>query len=98
MTIENGQVALFPVEKEKPKTDNVKRRWEYNFQKWSDTKAQDGLTHYGACGYGAICNFCNGDPRGRACVRALNEMLRTKRKSIDYNSTTFEQAFDGNLD
>ena len=82
-----------------PSTEEIKkkRRWENGFQKWSDKEAGDGYTPYGACGYGAICNFCTDNHYGRPCVRALNEMLRTKRKRIDYDATTFEKAFDGEV-
>lgn len=95
---EESQVALFPdaaPRKAPAPAQKEKRRWEDGFQRWSDQQSLSGLTHYGACGYGAICNYCDGDPKGRACVRALNEMLRKKRLTIDYKSTTYENAFDG---
>ena len=79
------------------KEDKVQRAWERGFQKWSDEKAQDGLTHYGACGFGVICEYCDGEVKGKPCVRALNSFARTKRKRIDYENTTFEDAFDGRL-
>lgn len=93
-----SQLALFPNAahcKQPTDAQRKKRRWENGFQKWSDEQGLSGLTHYGACGYGVICDYCDGDPKGRACVRALNEMLREKRLSIDYESQTYEQAFDG---
>ena len=95
---EETQVALFPnaaPSKAPEPAQKEKRRWEDGFQRWSDHQSFIGLTYYGACGYGAICNYCDGDPKGRACVRALNEMLRTRRLTIDYKSTTYENAFDG---
>lgn len=76
---------------------NKKRRWEDAFQKWSNEHGMSGLTHYGACGYGAICDYCKDNHIGRPCVRALNEMLRTKRSAIDYDAMTFEEAFDGEI-
>lgn len=94
------QLALFPNAEPNTQTTDAqkaKRRWENGFQKWSDEQALSGLTHYGACGYGAICDYCDGEPKGRPCVRALNDMMRTKRKSIDYEATTYEQAFDGDF-
>lgn len=75
--------------------EKLKRRWENAFQKWSNEHGMDGSTHYGACGFGAICDYCEDNTYGRPCVRALNKRLRTKRKAIDYEKTTFEQAFDG---
>ena len=83
--------------KQMRKQDAQERKWKNGFQKWSDEKAQDGLTHYGACGYGAICDFCDDSAKGRPCVRALNQMIREKRKSIDYETTSFEDAFDGRM-
>lgn len=76
--------------------DKKKRKWENKFQKWSDKVFNDG-NHYGACGFGAICDYCGDNSYGRPCVRALNEMLRKKRKAIDYDKVTFEDAFDGKL-
>ena len=75
--------------------DKKKRRWENAFQKWSNQHGMDGYDHYGCCGFGAICNYCKDNYYGRPCVRALNEMLRTKRKTINYDAITFEEAFDG---
>ena len=83
--------------REMKKRDVAQRRWEDHFQRWSDEKAQDGTTHYGACGYGKICDYCDGEVKGRMCVRALNRMTREKRKRIDYEKTSFEDAFDGRL-
>ena len=100
MNDDEVQLVLFEGAEQKPKIPDAqreKRRWENRFQEWSNEQALSGLTHYGACGYGAICNYCDGDPKGRACVRALNEMLRTKRLTIDYKATTYEQAFDGQI-
>ena len=75
--------------------DRKKRRWENGFQKWSDKMAQDGYTHYGACGYGAICNYCGDNSYGRPCVRALNELCREKRLKIDYDDPNYAFYFDG---
>lgn len=58
----------------------------------------DGYTHYGACGFGAICDYCEDNSFGRPCVRALNAMMRAKRKTMNYNhlnDKAFEAAFDG---
>ena len=76
-------------------SEKKKRRWEYGFQKWSDKQLADGYTHYGACGYGVICDFCKDNTFGNPCVRAFNEMLRKKQIEIDYDKITYEQAFDG---
>ena len=72
----------------------LKRNWENAFQKWSDKQSQDGTSHYGCCGYGSICDYCDGNDKGRPCVRALNEKARIKRITIDYNDRNFERWFD----
>lgn len=77
--------------------EKKKRRWENSFQKWSNEQAIDGSTHYGCCGFGTICDYCVDNSYGRPCVRALNSMLRDKRKIMDYDKTTYEQAFDGEI-
>ena len=76
----------------------AKRAWERRFQKWSDKESQNGQTHYGCCGYGAICDYCTENYYGKPCVRALNEMLRTKHKSINYHTANFPNVFDGETD
>ena len=81
--------------KPQPKADKAKRRWEDRFQKWSNAQGMDGYTHYGCCGFGQICNYCENNHIGRPCVRALNEMCRAKKKTLDYATTTYEEAFDG---
>ena len=77
--------------------ENKKRRWENAFQKWSNKKMLEDSDHYGACGFGRICDYCADNSYGRPCVRALNEMLRKRRKTIDYDSITFMEAFDGEV-
>lgn len=77
--------------------DKLKRRWEDGFQRFSNKSFADGYTHYGSCGYGRICDFCTDSDRGRPCVRALNEMCREKGLKVDYESTSYEEAFDGEL-
>ena len=77
--------------------DKKKRRWENAFQRWSNKVSIEGNTHYGACGYGVICDYCKDSHIGRPCVRAFNEYCRTKRKTPNYDELTFEQAFDGEL-
>ena len=77
--------------------DKRKRRWENGFQRWSNKSFADGYTHYGSCGYGRICDFCTDADRGRPCVRALNDMCREKGLKVDYESTGYEEAFDGEL-
>lgn len=74
----------------------LKRRWENGFQKWSDKNNMDGHTPLGACEYGSMCDYCEGDPsKGRPCVRALNAMLRETGKKIDYESMSFEDVWEG---
>lgn len=70
-----------------------KRKWENAFQKWSDEQSQDGLTAYGICGYGDICDWCEDNSYGRPCVRALNTMCREKGISLNYEDYNFEEIF-----
>ena len=78
--------------------EKQKRKWENAFQKWCNKTGIEGTPHYGSCGSGVICDYCKDNSYGRPCVRALNERLRTKYKTIDYTIVTeaaFEAAFDG---
>ena len=76
-----------------------KRSWENAFQKWSNDQAfSEKNTHFGACGYGAICDYCSDNSYGRPCVRALNIMLTKKFFKPDYSDKSnecFENWFDG---
>ena len=93
------QFELYPVEAAEPKkADNLRRRWENGFQRWSDKEAQDGTYSFGACGYGCMCNYCEDNTFGRPCVRALNAMCRDSRITIDYKNITYEQAWNGAFD
>ena len=86
-----------PKKERKPK-DPQKKSWENGFQKWSNKESIDGTTHYGACGFGGICDYCEDNSFGRPCVRALNLMCRDKFLSIDYSDKSkenFEKWFDG---
>ena len=44
-----------------------------------------------------MCDYCDDMGYGRPCIRALNEMLREKRKSINYETALFEDIWEGNL-
>lgn len=92
----DDQLALYAVE-EPPKRpdDKLRRKWENGFQRWSNKALLDGGTPNGACGYGSMCDYCEDNSRGRPCVRALNAMIREKRLSIDYEKTTYEEAWNG---
>ena len=90
---------VMPKRKPKPQDPN-KISWENAFQKWSDNMALDekNYSHYGACGYGVICDYCEDNGYGRPCVRALNSMCREKFLSIDYSDKSegsFKKWFDG---
>lgn len=90
------QLELYPVEAAEPKkVDNTRRRWENGFQRWSNKQFQDGGVGYGACGYGVMCDYCEDMDVGRPCVRALNAMCRDSRITIDYEKTSYENAWDG---
>ena len=75
-----------------------KRSWENAFQKWSNDVFFDESNHFGACAWGAICNYCEDNSYGRPCVRALNLMLANKSIRPDYSDKSndcFEKWFDG---
>ena len=58
----------------------------------------DEKNHFGACGYGAICDYCKDNSFGRPCVRALNAMCREKFVAVNYKDKSneyFEKLFDG---
>lgn len=91
------QIALYDCpENPRRQIDNKqRRRWENGFQRWSDKQFQDGATGYGACGYGSMCDYCEDNSYGRPCVRALNDMCREKGTSINYEKTSYEEAWEG---
>ena len=89
------QTALYVVEPAPKKTDNKRRRWENGFQRWSNTEARDEGDGLGICGFGSICDFCVDNTYGRPCVRALNAMCREKRIAIDYEKTSYKDAWFG---
>ena len=72
-----------------------KRNWENAFQRWSDKQQQDELTEYGACGYGAMCDYCEDVSYGRPCVRALNQMCKETGIVINYYVRDFEEIWRG---
>ena len=75
-----------------------KRNWEDRFQRWSTNNLIMGSTHhYGKCGYGSMCDFCEDNSYGRPCVRALNEMCRTEGVTIDYSKDNFMEVWDGDF-
>lgn len=84
----------------KPKQSNkIKRNWENAFQRWSNEKGLYAPTeHYGKCGYGSMCDYCEDNTYGRPCVRALNEMCRIKRIAIDYKNQSFIDAWCGEFE
>ena len=78
------------------KPDNkIKRNWENRFQRWSDKSglSTKNTTGYGCCGYGSMCDYCDGNHNGRECIRALNAMLKAENKTIDYVSQKFEDVW-----
>lgn len=80
----------------KPKPINKeKRSWENAFQRWSNDKLNAPTEHYGKCGYGSMCDYCEDNTYGRPCVRALNEMCREKHITIDYTDRNFEDIWCG---
>lgn len=89
------QMVLFEVSPAPPqKPDPQRRNWENGFQRWSDEAAQDGSNPLGICGYSSMCDYCDNNTYGRPCVRALNEMCKEKRISIDYSNRNYEDIWD----
>ena len=89
-----GEEATMPPPKRK---DKKRDAWNRRFQRWSNKQSQDETTPNGKCGYGYICDWCKDNSYGNPCVRALNTMLREKRRSIDYETADFESVFYGDL-
>ena len=90
----NEQITLFSIPKSE-RTDLIKRRWENDFQKWSDKMQQESIVSYGKCGYGVMCDWCEDNSFGRPCVRALNAMCREKRMLIDYTNANYAALWNG---
>ena len=96
----DGQLSMFPAQeaeqkKKRKATEKAKRKWEDGFQKWSNEKSQDGTESTGCCGWGWMCDNCTDNSYGRPCVRALNETCRNEGITIDYENTTYEDAWYG---
>lgn len=94
-----GQLALFDAPPPPKKQDDRKRRnWENGFQRWSDKTSQNPDDQpLGVCGYGSMCDYCADNTYGRPCVRALNEMCRERRISIDYSNRDYESVWNGDF-
>ena len=93
----NKQIAidgLPPKESSTNADKSLKRNWENGFQKWSNEQAQDRLTSLGKCGYSDICDYCTSNYYGRPCVRALNEMCRDRKITIDYNNKNYQEIWE----
>lgn len=94
--METEQLALYDVPPEPPTPCyKEKKNWENGFQRWSNKMFCEGSTGYGACGYGSMCDHCEDNTYGRPCVRALNDMCREKRITIDYTKRNYEEIWDG---
>lgn len=94
----NEQMTMFKIPKGE-RTDLIKRRWENAFQKWSDNHGmqENCIESWGACGYGAMCDWCEDNSYGRPCVRALNAMCREKGLLINYSNMNFEAVWSGDV-
>lgn len=92
------QLDLFgnEVEIKRKPANKDKRNWENAFQRWSNDKGLNAPTeHYGKCGYGSMCDYCEDNTYGRPCVRALNEMCRDQNITLDYTDRNFEDVWCG---
>lgn len=86
-----------PMNNKPPKeseAEKVKRKWENRFQRWCNEMFEEEGMSIGKCGNGGMCDYCADNSYGRPCVRALNQMLREKRLSIDYNNADFLQIWN----
>ena len=84
-----------PMEAQKHKFP--KKNWERRFQGWSNKNSQNPITDAGKCGYGSMCEYCDGEYSryGKPCVKALNTMLREENKEIDYETAIFGDVWSG---
>lgn len=98
----NSQIDIYgnavEIASKRSTVDKQKRNWENAFQRWSDKESIENSDIYGECGYGAMCDYCENNPHGRPCVRALNKMCREKRIKIDYSKREFENIWNGIFD
>lgn len=91
----SNEIDMFgEVVKHKPKIDKDKRNQENRFQTWSNNQQSVSATHYGKCGYGSLCDYCDLGT-SKPCIRALNNMLRERKIVLDYENITFEEVWDG---
>ena len=85
------QIDLFGNEYKPIRPCNKERTsWNRAFQKWSNTEMQDGTTANGKCGYGSMCDYCEGYIYGNPCIRALNSMIKEFKLRINYTNRTEE--------
>lgn len=73
----------------------TKRNWENRFQHWCNKQSQDECTNLGVCGFGEMCDYCKDNSYGRPCVRALNQMLKERNLTIDYEKADFYSIWCG---
>lgn len=98
MGMADEQIALYDVPPIPPKQcDKQKRSWEDGFQRWSNRVYTDHPYDQplGCCGWGSMCDYCTDNTYGRPCVRALNDMCRDKRITIDYSKRNYEDIWNG---
>ena len=74
-----------------------KRNWMARFQRWSDRMRDDPITSYGKCGYGTICDNCDGEMKGNPCARAYNDYVKERGIEPGYGILKNEDAWDGNM-
>lgn len=91
----NTQISIDGLPPKEPSPDKKqKKSWEDGFQRWSNNQLQNETTPIGKCGYSVICDYCEDLGRGRPCVRALNEYLRERHKTIDYTKKNYEDIWN----
>lgn len=92
-----GQIMMDEVMKipKNTRDDKPRKNWEKAFQKWSDEMTNDPYSPFGKCGYGELCDYCDGSEEKDPCIKAFRKMIKEKRKNPDYGSMTFEKAWYG---
>jgi hypothetical protein len=92
MTLEDVQKEIENNIKAEKKS---KRNFEQRFQAWCDKMLQLSSVPEGKCGWGMVCDWCEGADLGRPCIKALNNMLKEKLLQIDYEKATPREVWTG---
>ena len=68
---------LEDINAERPEVERrEKRNFMARFQRWSDRMKDDPVTSFGKCGYGTICDNCDGEMKRKPCARAYADYVK----------------------